>query len=275
MPDLSRYGRAKPVEGGLKARKKAGSIGEQWWSRRFIDVLESTGDQGRMARGRTYARKGQVMRLRVEPSEVTALVQGSEDDPYEVSVVFSVIDDDGWRAIEETLAARAVFRARLLAGEMPQEIEEVFAESGIPLFPGSLDDLHLMCTCLDHVEPCKHVAAVLYLLAEAFDRDPFLVLAWHGRTRDQLLTALRRRPPADGGAGHVKVEDEPLTAQHFWTPPSGLAKLREKRPAPAVPPGLLLQLVDPPKVKVRRRDLVDVLAPAYEALAQHSAASGE
>jgi len=273
MADFSRYGKAKPVEDGLRARKRTGSIGEQWWSRRFIDVLESSGEQGRMGRGRTYARKGQVMRLKVQPYEVSALVQGSEEEPYEVSVAFTTIDDDGWQDIEEALASRAVFRARLLAGEMPREIEEVFAEFGYELFPASADDLHLMCTCLDHVDPCKHVAAVLYLLAEAFDRDPFLVLAWHGRTREQLLTALRRRPLAEAGAD--EDFDEPLSAEHFWTPPSGLAKLREQRPAPAVPPGLLLQLVEPPNIKIRRRGLVDVLQPAYEALAQHSAAPEE
>jgi uncharacterized Zn finger protein len=184
-----------------------------------------------------------------------------------VSVAFNAIDDDGWRDIEEALASRAIFRAQLLAGEMPRDIDTVFAEFGFPLFPESPDDLHLMCTCLDHVDPCKHVAAVLYLLAEAFDRDPFLVLAWHGRTKEQLLTALRRRPPQED---RLESADEPLTAEHFWTPPSGLAVLRGKRPAPAVPPGLLLQLVDPPNVKIRRRNLADVLAPAYEALARHA-----
>ncbi len=265
MADFSHYGKAKPVVGGLKAHKRVGSIGEQWWSRRFIDVLEAAGEPGRMGRGRTYARKGQVMRLRVEPYEVTALVQGSEDEPYEVSVALDAIGDELWQTLIEALASRAVFRARLLAGEMPREIEEVFAEFGVSLFPDSTDDLHLMCTCLDHVDPCKHVAAVLYLLAEAFDRDPFLVLAWHGRTKEQLLRALRRRPldqPRDD------EPDQPLTAEHFWTPPSGLARLRAKRPAPAVPPGLLLQLVDPPNVKIRRRALVEVLAPAYAALAE-------
>ena len=31
------------VEGGVQARSKRGAIGEQWWSRRFTEVLESYG----------------------------------------------------------------------------------------------------------------------------------------------------------------------------------------------------------------------------------------
>src|SRR5262249_51645318 len=38
--------------------------------------------------------------------------------------------------------------------------------------------------------PCKHIAAVFYLLAEAFDDDPFSILAWRGRTREDLLAGL-------------------------------------------------------------------------------------
>jgi uncharacterized Zn finger protein len=256
----------EPIEAdGIKARTRRGSIGAEWWSRRFIDVVESFADSGRMRRGRSYARKGQVLDLRVEPYEVTARVQGSVPEPYEVAVGIDAISADGWRRAEEELASRAVFQARLLAGEMPPEIEWVFAELGYALFPGSADDLHIMCSCPDWGEVCKHAAAVLYLLAEAFDEDPFLIMAWNGRTREQLLTALRRRPGAEPDL--PEDEAEPLTASGFWTPPAGLARLRERPPAPPVPAGFILRVATPPAVRVRRRDLVDVLEPAYEALA--------
>lgn len=213
---------------GVRARTKRGSIGSQWWSRRFIDLLESFADPGRLSRGRTYARKGQVFDLKVAPYEVTAKVQGSAPDPYEVALGIDAIDEAGWRAVERELASRAVFRARLLAGEMPPEIEWVFAELGLALFPGEASDLHLMCDCPDWGDPCKHAAAVLYLLAEAFDDDPFLILEWNGRGRNELLAALRR-----GGGTEpdpFDLEDEPLTAENFWAAPSGLAGLRD-RPA--------------------------------------------
>ncbi|WP_433327016.1 SWIM zinc finger family protein [Spirillospora sp. CA-294931] len=252
------------VDDGIKARSRRGSIGARWWSRRFIDLVESFADQGRLQRGRSYARKGQVVDLKVGPYEVTARVQGSVEEPYDVALGIDAIEESDWRAIEAELATRAVFRARLLAGEMPPEIEDVFAEFGLALFPEDAGDLHLMCSCPDWGDPCKHTAAVLYLLAEAFDDDPFLILAWNGRTKDQLLAALRRGAAA-AAPDPFDVPDEPLTASGFWTPPSGLARLRE-RPAPPVPPGFVLQVAAPPPIRVRRRDLVDVLAPVYEAL---------
>jgi uncharacterized Zn finger protein len=259
---MAPYGSPRPVEGGIRARGARGSLGERWWSRRFIDLLESYADEGRLARGRSYARKGQVVDLTVAAHEVTARVQGSEPDPYDVAVGIDVIDDAVWDTICEALAGQAVFRARLLAGEMPPEIEEVFAAFGVALFPASPADMHLMCSCPDWGEPCKHAAAVLYLLAEAFDDDPFLILAWHGRTRDQMLTALRRREPA--AAATLEIDETPLTErlEDFWAP----AAVPDRPPAPALPPGLLLRQLDPPDIKVRRRQLTEVLWPAYEAL---------
>jgi uncharacterized Zn finger protein len=253
------------VDEGIRARTRRGSIGAQWWSRRFIDLVESFADAGRLQRGRAYARKGNVFDLRVEAYEVTAKVRGSAPEPYEVALGIEAIDEDGWRAVEAELASRALFRARLLAGEMPPEIEWVFAELGLALFPDSASDLHLMCDCPDWGDPCKHAAAVLYLLAEAFDDDPFLILQWNGRRRDQLLGALRRATETEPDP--LEMREEPLTAAGFWTPPSGLARLRERPPAPPVPPGFVLQVAAPPPVRVRRRALTDVLAPVYEALA--------
>ncbi|MEV3922286.1 SWIM zinc finger family protein [Actinomadura coerulea] len=255
----------QPAGEGIRARTRRGSIGARWWSRRFIDLVESFADAGRLQRGRAYARKGNVFDLRVEAYEVTAKVRGSAPEPYEVALGIEAIDEDGWRAVEAELASRALFRARLLAGEMPPEIEWVFAELGLALFPDSASDLHLMCDCPDWGDPCKHAAAVLYLLAEAFDDDPFLILQWNGRRRDQLLGALRRASAT--GPDPLEMPDEPLTAEGFWTPPSGLARLRERPPAPPVPPGFVLQVAAPPPVRVRRRALTDVLAPVYEALA--------
>lgn len=96
-----------------------------------------------------------------------------------------------WRRIEETLSAQALYSARLLAGDLPPELEQVFAEVGAPLFPTGIDDLDLTCNCPDFAVPCKHLAATFYLLAEAFDADPFRILHWRGRDRAGLLARLR------------------------------------------------------------------------------------
>src|ERR1700704_420807 len=93
------------VEGGIKARTKRGSIGEEWWSRRFIDLLESFADKGRLQRGRTYARQGQVLDLEVRPYEVTAKVQGSRTKAYKVTLGIDVINESDWEDIEDALAS--------------------------------------------------------------------------------------------------------------------------------------------------------------------------
>jgi uncharacterized Zn finger protein len=183
------------VEGGIKAKSKRGAIGEQWWSRRFIAVLESWGISSRLQRGRSYARRGQVIEFALESGVVAAYVQGSRQEPYLVTIKMRPLTAAQWRSVESRLAAQALFRARLLAGEMPAEIEQVFADCGTPLFPGSADDLTMDCNCPDWSVPCKHLAAVCYVLAEAFDADPFALLAWRGQGREDLLTALRGSAP--------------------------------------------------------------------------------
>ena len=285
--------RPRRVEGGIKARSKRGAIGEQWWSRRFIAVLESYGMTGRLARGRSYARAGQVLDFELSQGKVTAQVQGSRVRPYQVRIGVLPLTTAQWRTVQERLASQALFRAKLLAGEMPREIEEVFADCGTPLFPGSPGDLDMRCSCPDWEVPCKHLAAVCYVLAEEFDRDPFAMLAWRGRGRDELLAALRQvrvdgsgsrsargelTDPADaapgtaGRAGQLNLDGPapPLAEclESFWSPGLSPARLRGLATAtgPAAP-DLLLRMFPPPPVQVRGKDLADVLAPAYRRLA--------
>jgi isochorismate synthase len=183
--------RPRRVEGGIKARSRRGQIGEMWWSQRFIAMLEALGMGPRLGRGRAYARAGQVLDLAVAPGTVSARVQGSRARPYRVRIRLDRFPEADWTLVESALAARALYSAKLLSGEMPPTIEEVFASCGLSLFPSSASELELSCSCPDWAVPCKHIAATFYLLAEAFDRDPFLVLAWRGRDRDGLLARLR------------------------------------------------------------------------------------
>ena len=118
-------------------------------------------------------------------------MQGSRPQPYRVSISVPPLTAAQWREVESRLAGQALFRARLLAGEMPAEIEQVFADCGHAAVPRSGRDLGMDCNCPDWGVPCKHLAAVCYVLAEAFDADPFAMLAWRGKARDDLLAALR------------------------------------------------------------------------------------
>ena len=187
--DWSRFTPAKriPVDDGLELRSRRGAIGESWWSRRFLAAVESILTGGRLTRGRTYARQGQVIDLGIGAGLVVAQVQGTRRTPYGVQISMPAASEERWAAIVDTLAGQAGYAARLLAGELPHEIEDVFAQAGVALFPERGSHLVTTCTCPDWATPCKHAAAACYLMAEAFDDDPFLLLAFRGREREALL----------------------------------------------------------------------------------------
>jgi uncharacterized Zn finger protein len=271
--DWADWGPSRPirVEGGVRAKSQRGSIGQQWWSRRFIAVLESYGMSGRLSRGRNYARSGQVMAFTLASGLVTARVQGSRPAPYNVRIAVPALTATQWRAVEQRLASQALFRAKLLAGEMPHEIEAVFADCGTSLFPEDFDDMDMSCSCPDWGMPCKHLAAVCYVLAEAFDADPFAMLAWRGQAREELLTALRSAAPARSAVAAAGPTAPPLAdcVEGFWTGGLSPARLRAltSPTGPATAPDLLLRMFEPPFVQVRGKDLRDILTPAYTQLA--------
>lgn len=261
--------RPRPVEGGLKARTARGAMAQTWWSHRFIAVLEEIGLGSRLARGRTYARKGQVMSMEVAAGSVTALVQGSRSRPYRVRIGIAAFGKSEWAQAESALADSAWYAAQLLAGEMPTDIEDVFTGLGLSLFPSTARELSLDCTCPDSAVPCKHVAATFYLLAEAFDEDPFAILAWRGRERDELLANL-----------HAARTDGPPAADRAERPEIALAdrldsffalqsETRVQSPPATSSTALLDQLPDI-AVSIRDRSLPELLRPAYVAMAGDS-----
>ena len=283
-----------PVQGGLQARSQRGPIGDTWWSQRFIAVLESLGLGSRLQRGKRYARAGQVLQMEIAPGRVTASVQGSRARPYRVSIKTDVLTPVEWDKAESVMAASATFLAKLLAGEMPEEIEEAFTGASGPLFPGSADGLDSACSCPDWENPCKHIAAVYFLLAEAFDQDPFLILAWRGRGRAELLAGLRsRRQTARGGTAgralrtstagaagvgpfgwptldptHAAVTE---TAAGFWGRHEAVSEV-EVRPRRAVAPDLVLRQLEPSPLGGEGPRIIECLRPLYEAITTGSAA---
>lgn len=263
------------VENGLRSRSSRGAIGESWWSRRFLDVLESFAMGSRLTRGRTYARKGQVVSLDVMRGEVRAIVQGSRVKPYRVTIGLAVFPEIVWAKAEIALSEQALPSAKLLAGEVPPELEQVFAAAGAPLFPLGVNELDQRCTCPDREVPCKHLAATFYLLAEAFDDDPFLILRWRGRDREALLGRLRELradtgveethtavPGAFGAslalAGLTRPVSQP---ERFWLPPAPLPA----RPATLdVDRDILLRQLPTPGKSLGGDTLVAKLRAAYE-----------
>jgi uncharacterized Zn finger protein len=188
--DYGYYTPAKPkkVKDGIKL--ESSKIGATWWSQKWISILESFGWSNRLERGRRYARNGQVMNFTIKPGVITAEVQGTEFEPYDVTINVKPFTDKQWMTIMEELNAQALYAAKLISGEMPRDIEEVFSNAKVSLFPVSKKDLHTSCSCPDSANPCKHIAAVYYVLGEEFDRDPFMIFHLRGRSRSQVLEDL-------------------------------------------------------------------------------------
>jgi len=267
------------VDGGLRARSQRGDIGRSWWSRRFIEVLESLGLGGRLDRGRHYARAGQVLSMTVSTSIVMAQVQGSRPEPYKVRIGVKAFTGAEWSTVERAMAAQALYAAKLLAGEMPSDIENLFAELDLRLFPQSLDEISMDCSCPDWEVPCKHLAAVSYLLAESFDQDPFQILAWRGRARQPLLERLHdlRGRAITGPVGtemELPADDTAPLADcldSFWV--AGPIAV-SRAPVPDLAPDAVLDTLQPLDVSVRGTPVVDALRPMYRAMADPTAGAG-
>ncbi len=218
---------ARAVKGGIKAQSKRGAFGESWWAKRWIAVLEGFDIGARLSRGRSYARRGQVASIDITEGSVTAKVQGSSPRPYSVTIKVTALSEADWKKLAHEFSRQAIFSARLLAGEMPQEIEAAFIGAGLSLFPAKLRDLETSCSCPDWSNPCKHIAAVYYLLGEEFDRDPFLLFRLRGMSRERLFKLLgtsagkpsaSRARTTSAEAGEPAAPPEPLSAnpEQFW-----------------------------------------------------------
>jgi uncharacterized Zn finger protein len=267
MPWWEDYPSSGPikVENGIKARSTRGKMANSWWSQRFITVLEELQLGGRMSRGKTYARSGQVMSLDISAGKVIAQVQGSRPKPYAVKLISKPLSVEQWDLVTDKLAGKALFAAKLLAGEMPPEVEEIFAELKIPLFPAAARDLPMHCSCPDWAVPCKHVAAVCFLLAERFDEDPFLIFEWRGRSKQELLSRLRKnRAETPAPAGPV-LED--FIDDFFTAGP--LPPLPEPEDTEAV-----FLRVDAPAIQLGGKPLIDALIPLYGQMTRDNTVTG-
>ncbi|BDM83434.1 SWIM zinc finger family protein [Acaryochloris marina] len=207
---------SQPVDASVSGKR-------EWWAQRWVDVLESFGWRRRLERARNYVREGRILKLEFDGPKVIALVQGTAEQPYKVSLALDTFTDEQWGFVIEEMSQRAIFTAKLLAGEMPQNIEEVFTASGLSLFPFSKFDIHSRCTCPDPVNPCKHIGAVYYLLAEYFSQDPFILLQLRGRTKQSILEDLRQMRSAssetDGGefkGANILQTSAIKTSANFW-----------------------------------------------------------
>lgn len=188
--------RATRFAHGIRAQELRVLPRASWWARRWVAALEAMRLGARIGRGRQYAISGQIEKLSIRGPHVEAMVVGSREEPYRVRFDFTSADDAAAKRIMARLHADPMLVARLLTDDLPGEVEEIFREERLPLFPcgelpddspfgveskgGRRWDVRMDCTCPDWSRPCKHQIAVLFLLGEEILHRPSTLLALRG-----------------------------------------------------------------------------------------------
>lgn len=149
-------------------------IAKTWWGIAWNKNLESYADyDNRIDRGRAYVRNGFVLDLRIEPEHVTAIVAGSERNPYNVKIDVTALSKSKWETITELCGRSIAGIDQLVQGKFPKELETLFTQKGDGLFP-SPKEIKFSCDCPDWAHMCKHVSAALYAVGARLDEDPTL-----------------------------------------------------------------------------------------------------
>ncbi len=236
----------RAAKGGIRAQSQRGSFGESWWAKRWMAVLNSFDIGARLSRGRSYARSGQVLSIEFAKGTVTSQVQGSRPTPYEVTITVKTLKEAAWKKVAQAVSNQAIYAAKLLAGELPDDIEKLFTAEGVSLFPERITDLKTDCSCPDWSNPCKHIAAVYCLLGEEFDRDPFLIFKMRGMSREEfgrLLAGFGETLAVPAPVVEV-IPPEPLPADpaRFWSRPQFHAEPSTLAEPPAMSAALVRRL---------------------------------
>ena len=192
------------VRAGIKLMGEA--PGEKsWTAQRWIRLLEQAAEGPRLVEGMEYAKLGQTKKLEVLRGLIDGIVQGRQMRPYTTQLRVAPFEHDQWQNVVETMAGQAVYAAKLLAGELPANIEDVFVPLGLKLFPTELAEVTPSCTCGESGW-CKHVCCIAALFAERLAGDPFLMFTLRGLESDDLLERLRqRRATTTAAAAHGAV----------------------------------------------------------------------
>ena len=262
---------------GIQTRSQRGEFAKNWWARRWLEALERLMLGVRLTRGQHYARIGQIVSMEEIKGGVAARVQGSRPKPYRVTIQLTPFNNKQWEKVFDILSDKAIYVAQLLAGDMPQDIEEVFNNAGVSLFPSRTIDLQTKCTCPDKITPCKHVAATHYILGDRFDEDPFLLFRMRGKSQEQIMEALRQRRGADididsnyQTSSNWQSQPEPLrfpeTLEHFWDAGHELNQVNVQVRMPHIPQPLLKRLGEPEVAS--QLTLQGQLEESYNAISQ-------
>jgi len=276
------YPKARPRRPGPSAPRSGGRspFGSTWWGQAWTEALEQRArlDVNRLPRGRTYARSGAVGAVSLDVGRITALVQGSRAKPYSVTVRVRTFDDDEWTKVLDVFAGEMAIPPHFSTGSCRRASLATLLRSAWICCRDPERSSHAAPVRTGPIRANTR-AAVCYLVADELDRDPFGLLKLRGRSRDEVLAALRSRragPEASESYSVARPADTGVRARDAWR--------RTPAAAPALPlppehpgrPSILLTDSSPDAaldVGALRSLAIDAAARALE-LALGGAASG-
>ncbi|MGV9305833.1 SWIM zinc finger family protein [Nonomuraea sp. NPDC004354] len=222
------------------APQRAGArFATSWWGRAWLKALEDTSlDHTLLAKGRAYAKTGQLGPITVSSGRLAAMAEGEYAAVVHVAPVAA--------GFVEQIAAKAGHLAALLDGDLPYDLVE--------LLPG-VGDLEPECDCPDWGHPCKHAAALCYQASWLLDRDPFLLMLMRGLDKDDLIASLQRAtaptgtPVAEAYAHGIPPLPSFATAEPLDALPA--PEPLEVEPAPGIDPAALRVLAADAALRAR------------------------
>lgn len=195
----------RKVKNGIRPKNLEGKFGNKWWSKKWLESLEFFVNDKRIVQGRFYAREGQIRSLVIDRGYIQAKVQGTKIKPYSVTIKLQILTDEEWQNILEQMAGNALLFSKLLIDKFPEDLSKIFMRFNYSLFPNNDNDLLTSCTCSDWANPCKHTAAVYYILSDIIEYDPFTLLLIRGKSRIEIREIMRQYQRIT-----VKQENKPL-----------------------------------------------------------------
>jgi uncharacterized Zn finger protein len=250
------------------------------WGARWLEAVANFSPKKQLERGHLYAKSGKVLSLQVDQGFAAAEVEGPRTRPCKVEIGLPMFTRKQCARAVDALLKQALYTAKLLAGDMPRDLEKIFADAGAALLPTSAADISSDCSCFDMEDPCKHVAAVYVRLAHDFDANPFLLLEMRGLTRAQLLMELQTRRSTRGKSAakrsvptlSVERPVQTYLAAHL----NDFFQAAQNRPftalpsvddaAPLITPGLRIQEMGSPPFWQSDNDFEEVLVRIYQAV---------
>lgn len=264
---------------------------DHWAGRRVLGFMHASAESETTIKALAWAIRGQTRSLTFEAGEIAASVQGLEVRPHRVSIPLARFTPDQWERIVSAINDSATHSARLMAREMPEEIEEVFGQLGVSLFPKTSEEFSPRCSCKDpgasETGWCIHSCVAAFIAAERLSEDPFLIFTLRGLPSGELLERLRQRRAATRAARGFAPAYAPRTPpgvpanapsldsdlDQFWSEPDGLDEI-DITPRKAEVTHPLLRRLGPTPFAKGKFPLVGLLATCYDIASEAAVREG-